>query len=303
MSLLRLVDELLSEMIALVASDIRSLKSLTLVNRQLCIIGRAKLFAQFYLHIRSRAFPMMGAFRPIKGRAPPDLIALLDTSPKLANLVRRVRLSKNYLTDHDPRLPHALEKLVNIQYFEISWGPGHEFAWTDIPQSMQNSLLTSVFPRLTSLVMTSSILNLPSNLLDHTPLLSFFSSPSYLESYSEPVLNHHSASARFLPPLQHLFAGRHYFSTSPPKSQGSILTLIKGRVDENVHLTFEYADLLSLQLLDDWLGKCVRHLTIMYLADTIIPFSRLPCLETLTIEIKYRAYQVDDPSAHANPGV
>ncbi|KAH8826397.1 hypothetical protein DL96DRAFT_1816737 [Flagelloscypha sp. PMI_526] len=257
-----LVDELMWEIVTLVALDIRSLKYFALVNRRLSFLGRNRLFAQYPIYIRSRTIGMMGALRAKKGKTPADFIALLEASPELA-LIRRVEFANEHLVNHEEGLPASLEKLVNIQHFEICWYPCNPVNWTAIPQYMQNTLLNVVFPRLTSLVISHSIANLPSNLLDYAALLSHLDVRSTVDIASDIPIH-------------------------------PVTTLLSGRVGNNIHLTLKGIDSASLQLLNQELGLRVERLTIEYLSGVLLPITCLPHLKTLCIIIDGRELQVDD---------
>ncbi|KAH8826398.1 hypothetical protein DL96DRAFT_1607875 [Flagelloscypha sp. PMI_526] len=296
-----LADELVWEIITLVASDNLSLKSFTLVNRRLGSLGRKKLYAQYPICIRPRSPSVMGGLSSVKGKTPADFIALLEASPELADLICRVKLSKEHLISYEAGLPASLEKLVNIQSFEILWLPRNPVDWTAIPRPMQNSLLNVVFPRLANLFITMGISNIPSNILDYTPLLSHLDLRSPVELVSNTVTDGNPDLGEKQP--------------APP-----ILRLLEGKIDENLHLVLKGVNSHSMQLLHQGLGLYVRHLTVGWFSgmcsfpllettnetvDILLPFTSLPCLRIFGVVFAGWQFHVNDrirlPSEHPIP--
>ncbi|KAH8799199.1 hypothetical protein DL96DRAFT_1824348 [Flagelloscypha sp. PMI_526] len=297
MALQDLADDLVIGIIKLVATDVRCLKSLALVNRRLGMFSRRKLFAQCVVDIRSSGFGMMSAFQPRKGYKLADFITLVRSNLELASFMSRIRVSSSLLTHYETGFPSTLEALVNIRQIEISW-PGtwsttNTVDWALVPQSMQASLLNVVLPRLTRIIFSDSISNLPSNFLDYAPQLSYVDMRSSMGLAQGRVHIRNPAVVRTGRSLQQLKLGARS-SDADSTAQAPILRLIEGRLDEYLHLTLEYANPPVLELLKHNLGAHVKTLTFTTLDDTILPFSSLPHLESLSFLSERSDYQVTE---------
>ncbi|KAH8829910.1 hypothetical protein DL96DRAFT_1813044 [Flagelloscypha sp. PMI_526] len=290
MALNDLAPELLPEIIILVASDIQSLKSITLVNRQLGHLGRVQLFARYPVNIyESRP----GGFRNSLAAKSPDFMALLNASPDLATLILRVRLAVSQLTQHAPLLPAALKKLVNIQSLEIAYNFIWDGDWTKTTISMQECLLNAILPRLTSLIIAHPMTNFPCNLLDYAPLLTSLSILKRV-GIGPPHINNSNSISLAKRPLHQLNLAEGHYGTALPIS---MLQLLEGKVESILELTILTGGEQSLSLFQGWLGRFVNRLNMMSRHAAYIPFNYLSSIETLQIMFNTPDYQVDRPGA------
>ncbi|KAH8809610.1 hypothetical protein DL96DRAFT_1628612 [Flagelloscypha sp. PMI_526] len=287
MALGDLAEDLVSDIVSFVASDILSLKNLALVNHRLNLSASMKLFARFWVCIGSSEF---GRQDVVKGHGPSEFVAFAQATPKVVSLIRRVHLSRTCLVHHDEGFPAALEKLVGIQHLEFYGSLWFALDWMAVPQSMRNSLLLVVFPRLQNLCISTSIYHFPSYLLNYAPLLSSLDLQGSLDPTLDPVIDA-SATVGMWYPLRQLKLGVQY-STAISTAQGLVFKLIEGRISEPLDLTLDYKGPPVRRSFHHRLGLCVRHLTIMPRSDVVSLSVCFPFLETLSMVIVAAGYGI-----------
>ncbi|KAH8809611.1 hypothetical protein DL96DRAFT_1821866 [Flagelloscypha sp. PMI_526] len=240
MALQDMAEEIVSEIITLVASDIISLKSFTLVNQRFGLSARRKLFSHFWLHIRSTSESgRRGAVHQenVDGTRF-DFVAFGHANPELVGLSRRVRLPGQNLGYRDLRLPAALNLLVGIQDIHICGATQFGVDWKAVPESMRNTLLQVIFPRLRILRISTSIINLPLNFLNHAPLLSHLDLQRSVDLASNADVVTPLAPG-IEPALRQLRLGI-WYSPRTSTAQNALFTAIQARVSELICLTLDY---------------------------------------------------------------
>ncbi|KAH8799258.1 hypothetical protein DL96DRAFT_875718 [Flagelloscypha sp. PMI_526] len=261
MPLFNLVDELLTEIVTFVEPDLQSLKKTTLVNQRLGSIARYRLFSRYTVHIRSVARMGMVGVRHLPGHTSAKFVAMLRTSPRLASLVVRVRLDKWDLVHHNASFPSALQNLLNVRFLQFNVGPCDEKVWTSVPAEMQDILLNSVFPRLTTLHIFHALTNVPRNFLDNVPLLTNLSILDNMGLSSQLVIIQHADIPRPRRSVRNLTFGSS-FCSKVTKAQPGMIKLIERIVDDNLHLTFPFEHAPAVHLISGGLGHFVKHLTV-----------------------------------------
>ncbi|KAH8834426.1 hypothetical protein DL96DRAFT_1810698 [Flagelloscypha sp. PMI_526] len=294
MPLANLVDELVSEIVTFVEPDLQSLKNSTLVNQRLGSIASDRLFARYTVHIRSAARMGMVGYRLIHGHISADFVALLHTSPRLVDLVVRVRLDKRDLVHHDAGFPSALQSLLNIRFLQFSYSPCKEETWTSVPPDMEDILLNSVFPRLTTLDIRTTMLNVPCDFLDHVPRLSNLNILDNMVLPSQLVISQSAGITRPHRSVRNLTFGSS-FCSKVTKAQPGMIEIIERVVDGDLHLTLPSVHAPATDLISVGLGPFVKHLTVVATSDVPLPFKYFPLLEIMDIVIQARNFHSGGP--------
>ncbi|KAH8795239.1 hypothetical protein DL96DRAFT_1255958 [Flagelloscypha sp. PMI_526] len=149
------------------------------------------------------------------------------------------------------------------------------------PHSLQDVLLNVICPSLTTLIISTNISHLPSNLLNYAPLLTYLEVQKPLGLQPGLTIDQRPAASTKIRQLTLRIGG----SLKKPETQTSILRLVKGRIDTTLALTISYFHLHDSQLLVQGLGRCVQRLSILRPPCTTIPFRSLPVLQTLSVEL------------------
>ncbi|KAH8806519.1 hypothetical protein DL96DRAFT_1630881 [Flagelloscypha sp. PMI_526] len=276
-----LPEELVSEIVSILADDIKSLKSATLVSHQLGVIARRMLFARYWVPIPTyvESFRDIPGPRSSRGRKMKDFLSLLDCSPDLACLIACVELDRSHFEVEWDSLATALKTLSGVSNLKIR---GHSYTsthWSSTPRSMKRVFLNNILPGLTALTISTRFSNLPSDLLNHAPLLSHLDiqSPLQLRTNSTAI-----PKPTMLTPLRQLTLG---IKKSISGSLIPVIKLVEGRLDTTLVLTLRHFHKLDSNLLKQGLGHFTRKLSILESPSTTIPFNSLPVLQTLSISV------------------
>ncbi|KAH8799260.1 hypothetical protein DL96DRAFT_1780881 [Flagelloscypha sp. PMI_526] len=284
MAMRDLATELVSEIVSILSSDLESLKSAILVNRQLGVVTRGIMFGRYWVRIPS----FLGSHNTrgpkshqFHSRRITDFLSLLDRSPDLACLIRRLRLDRVHLAHHHEGLSVALRKFVNVRHFEIHGNPDAADYWMRAPHLLQDVLLNVIFPGLTRFIISTNLSQLPADFLNYAPLLTCLEVQRPLRLHPALTCDRRPVVLAKIRELTLRIEDRF----KRPETQTSSIRLVQGRLDTTLALTMCSFLPCDSQLLIQGLGRFVQRLSILGPPRMTIPFQSLPVLQTLFVEL------------------